>query len=35
MMLQSMHNAITLENIINTYYDSLMLDLNAFVTEAD
>jgi len=35
MMLQSMHNAITLENLINTYYDSILDDFNALVNEAE
>ena len=35
MMLQSLHNAITLENVINSVYDSLLIDLNQLVSADD
>lgn len=35
MMLLSMHNAITLDNLINSVYDSILDDFNQLVSKDD
>ena len=34
-MLKSLHNAITLENLVNSIYDSIVLDFNKLVNETN